>query len=105
MNNGIVQLKTLFLSTSRWNIYRHCKDKKKRLRIVGNTTGFAILYGMLMAYCIAICWGFGQYGMIDTVPVLCVLTISLLSFVFTLFKTNSYLFNFREYDMLMSLPF
>ncbi len=105
MSNGIVLLKTLLLSTSRWNIYRHTTDIKKRRRIVGNTMGVVCLYGMLMAYCVAMCVGYGQYGMIDAAPVLCALTISLLSFVFTLFKTNGYLFNFREYDMLMSLPF
>lgn len=105
MNNGIVLLKALLLSTSRWNIYRHCGDKKKRRRIVGNAVGVACLYGMLMVYCVAMCLGFGQYGMIDAAPVLCALTISALGFVFTLFKTNGYLFNFREYDMLMSLPF
>jgi len=105
MNNGIVLLKALLLSTSRWNIYRNCGDKKKRRRIVGNAVGVACLYGMLMVYCVAMCLGFGQYGMIDAAPVLCALTISALVFVFTLFKTNGYLFNFREYDMLMSLPF
>ena len=105
MNNGIVLLKALLLSTSRWNIFRHTTDKKKRRRIVGNTVGVLCLYVMVMAYCIAMCMGYGRYGMIDAAPVLCALTISLLSFVFTLFKTNGYLFNFREYDMLMSLPF
>ena len=105
MNNGIVLLKALLLSTSRWNIYRHTTDKKKRRRIVGNTVGVLCLYGMVMAFCIAMCMGYGRYGMINASPVLCALTISLLSFVFTLFKTNGYLFNFREYDMLMSLPF
>jgi ABC-2 type transport system permease protein len=43
--------------------------------------------------------------MIDAAPVMCALIISVLAFIFTLFKTNGYLFNFREYDMLMSLPF
>lgn len=105
MNNGIVLLKALLLSTNRWNIYRHTTDKKKRRHIMGNTVGVACLYGMLMAFCVAMCVGYGRYGLIDAAPVLCALTISLLSFVFTLFKTNGYLFNFREYDMLMSLPF
>ena len=105
MNSGIVLLKTLLLSTSRRNIYRHSTDRKKRRRIIGNTIGVLCLYGMLMAYCIAICVGYGQYGLIDAVPVMCALLVSVLGFVFTLFKTNGYLFNFREYDMLMSLPF
>lgn len=105
MNNSLVLLKTLLLSTSRVNVYRHSTEKKKRGRIVGNAVAVALLYAMLMAFCIAICIGYGKFGMINAAPVMCALTISLLAFVFTLFKTNGYLFNFREYDMLMALPF
>ena len=105
MNNSLVLLKTLLLSTSRVNIYRHSTEKKKRGRIIGNAVAVVILYAMLMAFCVAICVGYGKFGMINAAPVMCALTISVLAFVFTLFKTNGYLFNFREYDMLMALPF
>ena len=105
MNSGIVLLRTLLLSTSRKNVYRHSTDRKKRRKIIGNIIGALCLYAMLMIYSIAMCIGYGQYGMIDAAPVMCALIISVLAFVFTLFKTNGYLFNFREYDMLMSLPF
>ena len=105
MNNNRVLLKTLLLSTSSRNIYRYSKDRKKRRRIVGNTIGVMILYAMLMAFCIAMCIGYGKFGMINAVPVLCALAISAIAFIFTIFKTNGYLFNFKEYDMLMSLPF
>lgn len=105
MSNSFVLLKTLLLSTSRINAYRYCRDKKKRGRIIGSFVGVACLFAMLMAYCVAMCIGYGRYGLIDAVPVLCALTVSILAFVLTLFKTNGYLFNFKEYDMLMSLPF
>ena len=98
-------MKTLLLSTSQLNIFRHSDDKKKRRRIVGNIVGTVVLYAMLMTYCIAMCIGYGSYGMIDSAPVMCALVVSALSFIFTLFRTNGYLFNFKEYDMLMSLPF
>ena len=74
MNNGIVLLKTLLLSTSRMNILRHSTDRKKRRRIIGNTIGVLCLYAMLMAYSIAICIGYGQFGMIGAAPVTCALT-------------------------------
>ena len=80
-------------------------DRKKKGKVVGNTVGQIVLYLMLMAYCIAMCVGYGEFGMIGSAPVMCALTISILAFIFTLFKTNGYLFNFKEYDMLMSLPF
>ncbi|MBR3642685.1 MAG: hypothetical protein IKN57_04165 [Parasporobacterium sp.] len=104
-NSSFVLLRTLLLSSSQRNIYRHCKDKKKRGRIAGNAIGFVFIYLMLIAYCILMCIGYGQLGLTQMIPALCALTISALAFCLTLFKTNGYLFNFKEYDMLMSLPF
>ena len=105
MKNNILLLKTLLLSTSQINIFKHTDDKKKRRKIVGGAIGTAILYLMLMTYSVFNCIGYGQYGMIDSAPSMCALVISVLGFVLTLFRTNGYLFNFKEYDMLMSLPF
>ena len=103
--SSLVLLKTLLRSTSQLNIYRYGTDKKKKSRVIGNCIGMSVLYLMLMAYCILTCIGYGQIGITDVIPAICVMTISILSFFFTFFKTNGYLFNFKEYDMLMSLPF
>lgn len=103
--NSIVLLRTLLKSTSQWNIYKNCKDKKKKGRIIGGFIGFCILYLCLIAYCIGMSIGYGKMGLVGIMPAVCALTISALAFIFTLFKTNGYLFNFKEYDMLMSLPF
>ena len=105
MNKNILLLKTLLLSTSQSNIYKHCNDKKKKGKITGGYIGVLCLYAMLMGYSFFMCMGYGKVGLIDSAPILCALTISILSFFFTVFKTNGYLFNFKEYDMLMSLPF
>ncbi|MBP5261532.1 MAG: hypothetical protein J6Z43_05325 [Clostridiales bacterium] len=105
MRNYIVLLKALLLSTSQLNIYRYCKDSKKRGKITAAFIGRIVLYVMLMGYSMAQCIGYGRMGMASSIPVLCALVISLLSFIFTFFQTNGYLFNFKEYDMLMSLPF
>ena len=104
-NNGILLLKTLLLSTSQFNIFRHTDDKKKRHKAVTSFIGVIIIYAMIVAYSIAMCIGYGKYGIIDAAPVMCALVVSILAFIFTMFRTNGYLFNFREYDMLMSLPF
>ncbi|MBR2578077.1 MAG: hypothetical protein IKE38_04005 [Erysipelotrichaceae bacterium] len=103
--DNVLLLKTLLLSTSQINILKYCKDKKKRGRIIGSAIAYVIVYAAIMFYCVLMCIGYGAYGMIDAVPVMCALIISILAFFFTLFKTNGYLFNFKEYDMLMSLPF
>ncbi len=105
MNNRLVLLKTLLLSTSQMNIYKHCKDKKKRGKIVGNMIGIIVLYLMIMAYAIAQSIGYGKFGLKDSIPVSCAMIVAALAFFLTFFKTNGYLFNFKEYDMLMSLPF
>ncbi|MCR5279886.1 MAG: hypothetical protein K6E19_10650 [Lachnospiraceae bacterium] len=103
-SNSPALLHALLLSTSQWNTYKHCKDKKKKGRIVGGTVGMSVLFIMLMAYCILMCIGFGMIGAESAIPGINALTISLLAFFFTFFKTNGYLFNFKEYDMLMALP-
>lgn len=104
MKHSILLLKTLLLSTSRRNIYHYTDDKKKRKRIVSGFIGEAVIYTMIMAYSALMCAGYGRYGLIDAVPAMCAVSVSILSLVFTLLRTNGYLFNFKEYDMLMSLP-
>ena len=105
MNSNRILLKTLLQSTSRMNILRHTTDRKKRRKIIGAYIGLVCIYGMLMVYSILMCIGYGEAGMIDAVPMICALLISGMAFILTIFKTNGYLFNFKEYDMLMSLPF
>jgi ABC-2 type transport system permease protein len=105
MKNEILLLKTLFLSTSGLNILRYSDDRKKKRQIIAGSIGALFLYLMLMAYSILVCIGYGVSGLTRDVPVMCVLIISAMAFIFTLLKTNGYLFNFKEYDMLMSLPF
>ena len=105
MNKNLLLLKTLLLSADRLNIYKHSRDRKKRRKIISGFIGSAILYVMLVSYSIAICAGYAKAGLIGDAPVMCALAVSALAFVFTLFQTNGYLFSFKEYDMLMSLPF
>ncbi len=105
MKTNSVLLKTLLLSTSQINIYKYTKDKKKKKRVIANYVGLVCLYAMLIGYSVAMCLGYGAYGLTDSIPVMNGIVISLLAFLFTFFKTNGYLFNFKEYDMLMSLPF
>ena len=105
MKSNIILLKTMLRSTSLSNIYKYTKDKKKKKRVIASYIGLFCLYAMLMGYSIAMCIGYGKLGIIDAAPVMCALIISAFSFISTIFKTNGYLFNFKEYDMLMALPF
>ena len=94
-NKNILLLKTLLLSTSRTNIYKHTTDKKKKKKIVGAYIGLFFLYAMVMGYSIAMCLGYGALGMIQAAPGMCVLVISALAFMFTV----SY------YDILLFLTY
>lgn len=104
-SNRNVLLKNLLLATSSRNILKYEKDKSKRSKIIAGYIGFSILYLLLVAYCIAITIGYGEVGLTSAIPVMCAIVLGLLEFVFTIFKTNGYLFAFKEYDMLISMPF
>ena len=104
-NKNILLLKTLLLSTSWRNVLKYSKDKKKKKQMIGGIVGMTIIFAMIMFYCVMMCVGYGQIGITDAIPAMCAVMISALAFLFTIFKTNGYLFNFKEYDMLMSLPF
>ena len=97
--------KTLLLSTSTRNIFRYTGEIKKKKKIIFSWIGILVLCAMITGYSLAMCIGYGKSGMADSVPVLGALIICLLALVLTFFKTNGYLFNFKEYDMLMALPF
>ena len=105
MKSSILLFRAMLLSTSQRNIYRYTRDIKKKKQIRLGVFGATLLYAMLMGYSISLCVGYGNFGLIDAAPVMCALVISGLAFFFTFFRTNGYLFHFKEYDMLMSLPF
>ena len=100
-----ILLKNMLLATSQLNIYRTTQDKKKKGKVIGAWVGMTIIYIMIIVYSFLSCIGFGEIGLIDIVPLACAMSISGLAFIFTIFRTNGYLFNFKEYDMIMSLPF
>ena len=104
-NNSIVLIKTLLRSTGQFNILKYSKDKKKKNRIRGNFAAYTFLYIVLMAYCVLSCIGLGSIGMIGGVPMMCAILISAISFLFGVLQSSGFLFNFKEYDMLMALPF
>ncbi len=104
-SKNLVLLKTLLKATSLWNIRKYSTDRKKRSRAVASFFGIACLEIMLVVYSYLAAVGFAMAGAIEAVPSLSVLSVSGIAFIFTIFKTNGYLFNFKEYDMLMALPF
>ena len=101
----LLLFKTLLLSTGSMNIYKHTGDKKKKGKIVGSWIGMSILYLLVIFYCVIFSIGYSYYGLGDSIPSMTAVMISGISFIITMLKAGSYLFGFREYEMLMSLPF
>jgi len=104
MKNNVL-LKNLLLSTSIFNMIRTEKDKKKRGKAIGSVVGKFFLYLMLLCVAVFVSIGYAYSGLTSAIPVFCCVLLAVLEFVFTIFKTNGYLFAFKDYDMLMSLPF
>ena len=105
MNKLAILLKYELKAHSTFNALKHTSGKGKG-GLVGILIGKSILYillaGIIFAISMFISW-------IDkdavAVPIMTTVAISALSLVFTLLKTNGYMFAFKEYDMLMALPF
>lgn len=104
-SKSFLLLKNLLRSTSGVNILRYEKDSKKKSKIIGGYVGMAFLFLFIMAFVVLTVIGYGQMGLTKYIPSLCAITICIIEFFFTIMKTNGYLFAFKEYDMLMALPF
>ena len=98
-------LKTMLVSTSNINILKHSDDKKKRGLAWGNLIGFSFLYLLLGAYVALTCAGMALFGMAEAVPAIPAVVIAAVSLIFTLLKAHGMLFGYKEYDMVMSMPF
>ena len=105
INKLLLLLSTELKSTSSLNILKNSRDKKKRSKAIGGYIGYGLLILMIIAYGFFSSWGYGFIGSSSIAPVLTALSVSTLAFIFTLLKSNSYLYEFKEYDMLMAMPF
>ncbi|MCQ2537165.1 MAG: hypothetical protein MJ124_02075 [Lachnospiraceae bacterium] len=104
-SKAMLLLGTMFKATSSLNTLKYSKDKKKRGQIIGTAVGYALIYLLIIAYGAGSSYGVGTMGMGDSIPALTVISLFAVGFIFTLLKSNGYLYNFKEYDMLMSMPF
>lgn len=104
-NKRLLLLSTMFLSTSSKNTAKYASDSKTRKKAKAAPIGFFFVYLTIALYSGLIAWGMALTGFWEIMPPITASILWLLSFMFTIFKTNGYLFNFKEYDMLMAMPF
>lgn len=98
-------LKTMLASKSCINVLRHSKDKKKRNRAALDLFSIVLFMVILGSYTYVISYSFYQMGYGNMIPNLSAVSVSSLSLILTYTKSNGYLYAFKEYDTLISMPF
>ena len=104
-SNTQLLIKAFLKSTSDINVLKYSKDKAKRKYATNSLVGNVILGVVLMGYATALSVALAHYGQAQVLPAICALLLISMPLMFTLFKANGYLFGFKEYDMIMSMPF
>ena len=95
----------MLVSSSNFNILKYSDDKKKRGLAIGNLIGLSFLYLLVAVYAGAMSYGLAYFGMAEIIPTIPAVIIVALSLIMTFFKAHGMLFGYKEYDMLMSMPF
>lgn len=104
MSKLFVLLKAQKLNSSAINVIRHSTDTKKRARSIGMLVAYAILGLMMVGYSFAAGMGYGAIGLVDLLPSLAMFATVLFNLLFTFIKANGYLFAYKDYEQIMSLP-
>lgn len=65
---------------------------------------YVMLLAMLASYSFGLAFGLGFLGMEELVPGCAVILPGIVTFFFSMLKTNGILFAYKDYEMLMSLP-
>lgn len=102
--NFIWLLKLRFLSLFKINEIKNEKDKKRKSRHFEILIAWLIIVVVVCGYSAGYAYGLISMGCEAYIPTVVAMISSLLVMVFTLFRANSELFGFKDYDMLMSLP-
>ncbi|MCQ2534787.1 MAG: hypothetical protein MJ172_09500 [Clostridia bacterium] len=104
-SNTMLLLKTLLKSTSDINVLKFSKDKAKRRYATNSLIGQGVLSIVILIYATLLSVSLAKSNQATIIPGLCAFILIVMPFMFTLFKANGYLFGFKEYDMIMSMPF
>ncbi|MCQ2609913.1 MAG: hypothetical protein MJ151_03900, partial [Lachnospiraceae bacterium] len=98
-------LKTFLKSSSRSNFIKYTKDKKKKNSSIGNQVGYIMIYLLILVYGLLSSLGLAYSNLAYIIPLMTASLLTAFSFFLTLFKAGGYLFSYKEYDLLLSMPF
>jgi len=101
----LLLVKTFLKSTGNINVLKFSGDKSKRKYATSSLIGQIVLYIVFMLYATLLSVGLANFGQARALPELCAILLLGIPIIFTLIKANGYLFGFKEYDMIMAMPF
>lgn len=104
-SNTLLLIRTFLKSTSDINVLKFPKDKAKRKYARNSLIGQTILNVIILVYATLLSVVLAKSGQALIIPETCAMLLLGMPFLFTLFKASGYLFGFKEYDMIMSMPF
>ena len=87
-----------------FNEARFSKDRKKKSRLLTVAFAMLILGGMMVFYAGAQTYAFIYMGLADVIPTYLCVMISLLTFMFSVFRAGPALFSLRQFERLSVLP-
>lgn len=82
----------------------HAGDAKARLKAAGMGLVALLLGAIMVSFSYMTAVGYAAIGSVELVPAIVLMLISIVTLFFTLLRSNSTLFGFSDYDMIMSLP-
>ena len=101
----LLLLKNFLKASSRRNFIKYTKDASKKKKSVGNSVAYVLIFLMIVIYGTLASIGLVYSGSANVIPVMTATLLTALAFILTLFRASGYLFSYKEYDMLVSMPF
>jgi ABC-2 type transport system permease protein len=104
MNKVFLLTKIQLLGFFGVNKLVHAGDTKARLRAAGMGL-VALMAGiMIVFFSYTIALGYACIGLVELVPAIIIVLLTMVTLFFTLIRSSGTLFGFSDYDMIMSLP-
>lgn len=86
------------------NVFRHTKDKSIKSRFWLMAVAWVLAIVVAIGYVTGLSVGMNMLGLSAIIPVYLYVLVSLIVFLFSIFKAGSALFSLKAYEMLMPLP-
>lgn len=96
--------KTELCNLYNFNVFRHTRDRKEKLKSGIIALALVMVLGMLEYYVVLMCNGLIQVGIGDIIPAYLMVIASALILMFGIFKTGGTIFRKNGYDIISSLP-